>query len=64
MLFLVLLNDIHVLCTCYDNVLLKLFSNGACSHWLLLEHVTFSNETVTCQNPLSRPLDKSYDIRG
>lgn len=31
---------------------------------LLLEHVTFSNETVTRQNPLSRPHDKSYDIRG
>ena len=61
MLFLVLLNNIHVLCTCY--VLLKLFPNGACSHWLLLEHVTFSNETVTRQNPLSRPHDKSYDIR-
>lgn len=57
MLFLVLLNDIsrimHVLSAC------KVWPNGACSHWLLLEHMTLNNETVTCQNPLSRP----HDIR-
>ena len=60
MLFLVLLNNIHVLCTCY--VLLKLVPNGAWSHWLLLEHVTFSNGTPP--KSLSKPQDKSYDIRG
>ena len=57
MLFLVSLNDIsrvmHVLCAS------KFCPNGACSRWLLLEHMTLNNETVTRQNPLSRP----HDIR-
>ena len=39
------------------------FLNSVCSHWLLQNHMTSSNETVSCQN-LSRQHCKIYDITG